>query len=385
MLTPAELEKIPEEFRRILSNTEMRVMGDIIRRIKINGEITRSADYQIKRLLELGEARKTIDEILGRSIALTRKALDEMYTKAIEDGYTRAEDIYKTTGKEFLPYKDNPVLQQLVDAVKQQTLETFRNITRSAGFVKKVNGKIKFSSLADTYQHSLNNAMMDITTGTFDYNTVIKRTIKELTESGLRTIDYASGHTDRVGVAARRAIMTGITQITNKINEDNARALGTNFFEVSWHGTARPTHQIWQGRVYSSEELVSVCGLGGVDGLGGANCRHSYSPFVKGYSVRAYTDEQLEEMGKKEGTQLEYKGKYYTSYEATQRQRKLESIMRKQRQQIKLLGQGGADMDDITDLKCKYRSTMQQYVDFSKKMGLPQQRERIYSDSLGKV
>ena len=31
-------------------------------------------------------------------------------------------------------------------------------------------------------------------------------------------------------------------------------------------------------------------------GLCGANCRHSYSPFIPGISVRTYTDEELDEM-----------------------------------------------------------------------------------------
>ena len=90
-------------------------------------------------------------------------------------------------------------------------------------------------------------------------------------------------------------------------------------------------------------------------------------------------------MNAKENTPKIYKGKEYTTYEATQRQRRLESLMRAQRQQIKLLKAGGADEEDIISAMAKYRATMSQYTAFSKQMGLPQQRERIYIDGLGRA
>lgn len=76
-----------------------------------------------------------------------------------------------------------------------------------------------------------------------------------MTDSGLRTVDYASGWSNRVDVAVRRALMTGFNQVVAKVNEDNAEQLGTEYFEVSYHRGARPTHQVWQGRVYSKRSL----------------------------------------------------------------------------------------------------------------------------------
>lgn len=385
MLTPSEIERIPKEFEKLLTDAEFRIMEDIIRRIQINGEITRTTDWQINRMIQLGQSRKTIDEILKRTLKLTTNELNKLYNQVIEDGYARDEKLYKALGTEFIPYKDNLPLQQVVDAVKEQTKQEFKNITQSLGFAKKVNDKIEFTPLADEYQRILDNAMTDISTGAFDYNTVINRTIKELTNSGLRTVDYASGWSNRVEVAARRAVMTGVTQVTAKINDMNAEALKTDYFEVSWHATARPSHQVWQGRVYSRKELEIVCGLGTGPGLCGWNCYHTYYPFIPGISKRTYTDEQLDAMNAKESIPKEYKGKQYTSYEATQRQRKLETLMRKQRQEIKLLEKGGASENDIINAKSRYRSTMAQYADFSKQMVLPQEMQRVYADGLGRV
>lgn len=206
-----------------------------------------------------------------------------------------------------------------------------------------------------------------------------------MTNSGLRTVDYESGWSNRVDVAARRAVMTGLSQVTAKINESNAEKLETDMFEVTWHSGARPSHQVWQGRWYKRSELESVCGLGSVTGLCGANCYHSYYPVVPGISVPTYTEEELTEMNRQENIPTDYNGKQYTKYEALQRQRQLETRMRAERQKIKLLQDGGADETDIMLARAKYRGTSQEYTSFSKAMDLPQQRQRVTVDGLGNI
>lgn len=101
-------------------------------------------------------------------------------------------------------------------------------------------------------------------------------------------MDYASGHTNRADVAAARAVLTGVNQITAQVSEHNAEKLDTEYFEVSWHPCARPDHQTWQGKVFSRKELGTVCGYGTVTGLCGANCRHTFHPFIPGVSERLY-------------------------------------------------------------------------------------------------
>jgi hypothetical protein len=259
------------------------------------------------------------------------------------------------------------------------------NITQSLGFTIDMHGKRVFTPMSQYYQKVLDEAVTGITSGTFDYNSLLKKTVQEMTKSGIRTVDYASGWNNRIEVAARRALMTGVTQVTEKVNDMNASKLGTNDFEVSWHATARPSHQEWQGRVYTKRQLRDICGLGTGPGLCGWNCYHSYWPFIKGVSERTYTDEQLNEMNAKENEIKKYNGKEYTTYEATQRQRQFEALMRKQRQDIKLLKSGAGSAEDIQTAQIRYRNTMSYYKRFSEEMHLPQQKERIYMDGLGKV
>ena len=178
--------------------------------------------------------------------------------------------------------------------------------------------------------------------------------------------------------------MTGVNQLSGQINMRLADELGTNHFEVSWHSGARPEHW-WGGQVFSKEDLVDVCGYGEVTGLLGANCRHSFMPFVPGVSTRTYTDEQLVEMNEKERETKTYNGKEYNAYSATQRQRELERRMQKQRENIVSLKKGEGSKEDIAAAQAKYLKTLYQYRDFSKQMGLSPQMERVYVDRLGRA
>lgn len=251
MLTSGEIEAASMALDEPFKDLEMRIMEDIVRRIKINGEITRSADWQITRLLQLGMSMKEIENDIQAALNISDEDMHKMYSDIISSGYARDKKLYEAVGAKFIPFEQNHELQQLVSAVAAQTNGTLKNITQSLGFVvRKPDGKLQFIKVADYYQKTLDNAMLDITSGAFDYNTVLKRTVKEMTNSGLRTVDYASGWSNRADVAARRAVMTGMAQITAKINEDNMEALGTDYVEVTWHSGARPEHQVWQGKVY---------------------------------------------------------------------------------------------------------------------------------------
>ena len=385
-MEPGKIEIIPQPIGDGFTELQDRIMRDIVRRMKINaGEITRSADWQINRLQQLGVSKQEVKTAIQQALGVSDAAIDKIYSDAIKEEYTRNADLYRASGKEFIPYAENVELQSVVAAMAEQTRGELRNITQSLGFVTQENGKLKALDLTEYYQKTLDGAVNDILSGSFDYNTVLKRVTNDMTNSGLRWIDYESGYHNRVDVAARRAVMTGFNQTMSQINEQTAKDLGTNYFEVTYHIGARPEHQVWQGRVYSKQQLIEVCGLGSVQGLKGANCYHDYLPFVPGASVRTYTDEQLETMMKEENTPKTYQGKEYTAYEAKQRQRQLETTMRAQRQKISLLEEGGADPNDIIDTRARYRVTSQEYTGLSKAMGIPQQRERVTIDGLGKV
>lgn len=124
-------------------------------------------------------------------------------------------------------------------------------------------------------------------------------------------------------------------------------------------------------------DFVESTGYGTGEGLCGWNCYHSFDPFFPGISERTYTDEQLEEMNKQENTPKEYAGRQYTAYEARQEQRRQERNIRAKKQKLDLLKFANADEKSIQNAEIAYRTNSHQYAQFSKAMGLPQERERI--------
>ncbi len=383
-MTQGELEKMPLGIQQAFSDLEMRIMTDIVRRIRKNGFATDSTQWKVSRLQQLGKSEQEIMKWIQEALQISSDELTAIFSDQTYAEYTGHEREYKATDTEQIPYEENKTLQQTVEAVKQQTQDSFKNLTASLGFaiVDPATKRITYSPLMDFYRNTLDDAMMDILSGAFSYQEVLRRTVNKMTASGLRWIDYESGTHNRVDAAVRRAVLTGFRKIQGKINEQVAAELQTDYYEVTWHGGARPEHQRWQGKVYSMSELRSVCGLGTVTGLKGINCYHDYRPFILGVSTRTYTDEELKEMNVRENRKKTYNGKEYTTYEALQQQRKMETVMRKYRQDIKLLQEGGADEEDVILKKARYQGIMQTYKDFSRKMRLPEQKQRILQDGL---
>ena len=120
-------------------------------------------------------------------------------------------------------------------------------------------------------------------------------------------------------------------------------------------------------------------------GLNDAHFWRVIQAFFPGISERNWSDEWLEEKNQEENTPKEWNGKGYTVYEAKQKQRQMESAMRAQREKVELLKKGDADPDEVLLARCKYQGQLDEYARFSNKMGLKQERERIYVDMRGRV
>lgn len=386
-MTPEELEKLPKPLERTMTVLELSIMSEIVERIKEAAQITPVIDWLLVRLTAIGESKTRLKRLIGEAVKEADLQVDDIYEQAARSGFVRNKAIYEVAGKDYERYEDNQWLQQAVDAARRQTKDTLRpmeNITKTTGFnVPRGGGKRVFTPLSEYLERSLDKAMMGITTGAKTYSQAIGDVIDEMTASGVRTVDYASGKSDRIEVAARRAVMTGVAQMTKQVSDKNAEELGTDHWEVDWHMGARNTgtgylnHQSWQGKVYSTDEMRTICGEGEMLGFAGINCYHIKFPFLPGISKRKYSDEWLAEQNRKENEKRVYRGREYDTYGALQYQRRLERTIRKQKQDIELLKKAEADKDDLNAAKSRLRLTEKTYVDFSKEMGLTQQRERL--------
>ncbi len=380
---PEILDALPEELAELFRALEITLLEEICSRLKAADELNEVTVQDIRALRSHGIDLKAIKKAISETSGISKTKLDKLLDDVVERNqqyYTDLIDLAHITQPETL------VDAAEVAAIRAQTLDTFRNLTASMGFLVD-NGRTMLPP-AKAYQHALDAAEMMIQSGAISYNEAIKRSVKELADSGLRTVNYESGHRDQIDVAARRAVMTGVSQICAKYTEQSAEYLETPYFEVSAHSGARDkpgpspwsSHKDWQGRIYSVRvgdiypSIYDVCGLGAVDGLEGANCRHRRFPWVEGVSERTYTDEQLAHID--DGLGCTFEGKTYTAYESTQMQRRVEREVRKLKREKAAYKAAGLREEEQA-VNIRMRRLNAKYKAFSAAAGLPEQRERM--------
>jgi hypothetical protein len=380
---PSVLDALPEELAELYRGLEDTLLTEICSRLKLRDELNEVAVQDIKALRSHGIDLKEIEKAIRKTSGISEAKLNTLLDDVVERNqkyYTELIDLAHITQPETM------VSVEDTWAIYEQTKQTLRNITRSMGFL--VNAGRTMLPPAKAYQWALDAATLKVESGAISYGQAIKDAVRELASGGLRVVDYESGHRDHVDVAARRAVMTGVSQLCSKYTEQAAEYLETPYYEVSAHAGARDvpgrspwaSHKEWQGKVYSTRSgdiypnIYEVCGLGAVDGLEGANCRHRRNVWVEGVSERTYTDKQLDHID--DGLGCTFEGKTYTAYEATQEQRKVERTIRKLKREKAAYSAAGLT-DEEQAVNIKLRRLNAKYKAFSKAAGLPEQRERM--------
>lgn len=380
--TPEILDALPEELADLYRNLEDTLLIEICSRLKAKDQLNEVTVQDIRALRSHGIPLKDIEKAIRKATGISEKKLKELLDDVVERNqqyYTGIIDLAHITQPETLLSIEDTW------AIYEQTRQEMRNITRSMGFL--VDGGRTMLTPAKAYQWALDNAEMQVQSGAISYNQAIKSAVRQLAQSGLKIVDYESGHRDQIDVAVRRAVMTGVSQLCAKYTEQSADYLNTPYFEVSAHAGARDkpgkspwsSHKAWQGRVYSVRagdiypNIYDVCGLGAVDGLEGANCRHRRYPWVEGVMERTYTDEQLSHID--DGLGCTYDGKSYTAYEATQMQRRVERQIRAVKR-LKISNKASGLNNEARAANIKLRRLNAKYREFSAAAGLTPQWER---------
>ena len=383
---PSLLEALPEEIAELFRGLEDTLLADICSRLK-TGTAGETTVLDIKALrshgIDLKEIEKAISETSGISEKKLKKLLEEVVDKN-QQYYNEVITLADVTKPETLVNASD------IDAIKRQTLQEMRNITRTMAFVVDAGRTILKPQKALTW--ALDAALLQVQSGAVSYNTAIANAVKQLADSGLRMVDYESGRSDQVDVVARRAVMTGVNQINQKYAEQSTEYLETDLVETSAHigarniGNVPENHEKWQGKPYRGSEkpqtstgeypdFIETTGYGTGAGLGGWNCRHTFYPVVEGVSEATYSQADLDAM-KGENRKFKFEGQEYDGYTATQEQRSIERTIRKfKREETAYNAAGLRDKELAVSIRIKRLSA--KYKAFSRAAGLPEQRERM--------
>jgi hypothetical protein len=371
MLTPEQLQNLPQELTDLYDQLSEFILRDIARRIAKGAQITDTAEYQLYRARSLGlstdEIAAKIAEINGSSAAEINRLIRE--AAAQSDEFDR-----KMLGVDkgaAVPLEENAQLQKLISAQIAETAGKCENLTNTMGFADHdFLGRVYYLSMTDMYRREMDSAHMKVVTGATDYMTAIRQDCNKLAASGVRTIDYESRRSDRIEVAARRAILTSVAHVTHRISEQNGEELGADGWEMSAHSGSRPSHAVYQGRQYTQEQYERII----KPLISEPNCRHDVFPIILGVSEPTYTEEELQNIDQPPFT---YEGRTYTAYEASQQMRKMERAMRKQKDRC-IVADAAGDEEAFATASIRLNRQKYIYEDFCKAADSYTEYERTY-------
>ena len=423
MLNNEQLDLIADVIRPLYQSLEQDIIYDIARRIKKTLTYTRTAELMVMEMEKLGyspariraealkvlradkefqkivekntlEYKKEVKELIKKIEREAERAGNDLVAQAGDMAWIDDMSVWESSGKKLA---DNSFLEVLQKAFAEQTARELKNLTRSTGF-KVVSG---FESLENAYRRELDKAVIKICTGTFSQEKVLRDVVHELSQSGIRTVDYASGRTMQIDTAAKLALRTGCHQISVKIHDQNIMNTGENLVYVSEHwgarndGTGIENHESWQGKVYfikpgtdyseeakriKQDRIMDIWYSTGYSpdgshennplGLHGYNCRHLHMVWFLGSS-------SLPKKIEKPSPRV-INGKEYDYYHMTQKCRSMERGIRALKKEKIAMERLGMPTDEI---KARISAKTREYKQFCEACDMPTKTSNLRVDS----
>ena len=319
MLSPDDLLHISEGAEDIAEKLHIEIVKRMIKRIMLRigrGEeylFTATDKWQIETLQQAGYLLEDIQKEIAKYTKLQQQEIAE----AMEDAGIKAleydDKIYQKVGLSPKPLTQSPELIRLMQRNYEATIGEWNNFTRTMALEAQ-----------KAFIYQVDKAYNLVTTGALSYTEAVKYAVNEIISSGA-TVKYATGHEDTIETAVLRAVRTGVSQATAQIQLARMDEMDVDLVLTSSHLGARPTHQVWQGQVFSRSgrgkypPFEESTGYGSVSGLCGANCRHNFSPYFEGM------DNPFEQYDSEENLE---------QYKKEQRQRTLERRIRETKREV---------------------------------------------------
>lgn len=356
MLSPDYLLHISEGGEEIAEQLHSEIIRKMVYRIMLRigrGEdyiLTATDKWQIENLQQAGYLLEDIQQEIAKYTKLQQEEIKE----AMEDAGVKAleydDKIYQSVGLSTTPLTQSPELIRLMQRNYEATIGEWNNFTRTMALEAQKN-----------FIYQVDKAYNLVSTGAMSYTEAVRDVVNSIISEGA-TVKYATGHEDTIETATLRAIRTGISQATSQIQMARAEEMGVDKFIISSHLGARPSHQVWQGKIFTRQELEStdegMPALGTATGLSGINCRHSVSPWFDNM------DNPFEQYDSEENRR---------QYEKEQYQRTLERRIRKTKREV-------MGLKEAVDTAPSEQARFANYMDYQHKSSLLAKQNKAYRD-----
>ena len=377
-----KLELLLERFYNRFNQYNTKVLQKMGEAIKKFDGVSPTTAHKIAQELKYGT---DIDDLMAELSKLSGKSvkdIEEAFDLVAKENVAFAEVYAKAKNMEFVDYKDNEQLKRLVKGIAGETNAIFKNIskTRAIGFVLKDKyGKKIFKNLKDTYIDLIDEAVFNVEIGVSDYQSAMRGVIKQLADSGVKIheekVGYPSGYNRRIDSSVRQNVLTGVRKINITTQKIVGRQYGADGVEISAHSPCAEDHLSIQGKQFSNKEFKKL-NASLERPIGEYNCRHFVFSIVLGVNQPSYSDKMLNEMNRESQRIIEYEGKKYTAYEATQVQRKIETEIRKQKDQ-QIIARASGNKELVGQSQNRITQLTNKYKEISKISGLPTRMDRL--------
>lgn len=381
-MTDKQIEDLYNQIRSRIDAVNQEYLEAVAAQIKKIGTLNPSSINRLAQMRLYGANVQKIKQSLAKALNLTSQDVQTILEEAAKQEYASKDYLAVVRGRQTFGLQYNVSLQNYIQAVAAQTQNTFINFSQT-------------TNIDTAYQEIVSNAIDAVARGVTDYNGAIRSSMRKLGGDGLR-VTYASGVTRRLDTAIRQNIVDSVRQVAYEAQKNIGREIGADGVELSAHPNSAPDHEPAQGRQYTIaefEKMQSAQPFEDVDGNKYAaflrpitqwNCRHFPSYIIIGVSKRRYTDKQLAEWKKENHKGCEIDGKQYTTYEASQIMRKLETEVRKQKDIANLAKNSG---DDVLrrEAQAKIRDIKAKYAEVADKSGLKQRTDKMIVESFAEV
>ena len=320
------------------------IVADMVRRMLRMGFVSETTAYQAEVLQTAGilydDILQMIADQTDASVAQVRAMFEDAGVRTVEID----NDTHEAAGEAPVDIRQDGGMKQVLDAGYRKTLGTMRNLVSTTA-----------NTTQTAFLQACDRAYMQVSSGAFSYQDAIRMAVRNLADGGAY-VTYPTGHRDRIDVAVRRCVLTGVGQTAAAVAKKRAEDSGCKYMELTAHGGARPEHAKWQGqlvqiqgkrtkKVIDGLKVFTLKEIGYGDGRGfkGWNCNHNWHPYYPGLSTPNYTPERIAEMNEKK---ISYNGKLYSAYEISQMQRKGERKVRTLKRRAAALEEAAKNTDD---------------------------------------
>lgn len=388
-------EKLVKRFTNRFIKFNEKVLEEQGQVIKQIGELIPSDAYKLAQQLKYNSTIQDLEKELARITEKSVEEIQKILEHVAKENIAFSAPFYESKGLNVPIYEYHGELQRIVNSMAKLSAESFVNIARSTGFrLLDIDKKPLSLNLRETYHKVIDEAVYAVTTGKESYNQLMRNTLKQLAHSGVRNIEYESGYTRRIDTAVRMNVMDSIRQVSYETSKQLGKEFGSDGVEIAVHAHPAPDHAHAQGRQFSHEEFEKfqnhesckdyqgyIYGIyeGGIKrrAIQEYNCYHGILEIVLGINKPLYSEEELKKIIDDNNTGVEIDGKQYTIYEATQLQRRIETEIRKSKEE-NILAKASGDEELVLSSQQRITSLMNKYKQISKQANLAIDIDRTY-------